>query len=104
MSSARPGAPHPGKKDAPVPKIRLGKKSVNLPENRQVRIAVGVLLVIGGVFGFLPILGFWMIPLGFVVLAQDLPVVRRVNRRVGVAIKRRWTGIRPARERQSTTP
>ncbi|AXI49206.1 hypothetical protein C1J03_23640 (plasmid) [Sulfitobacter sp. SK012] len=37
-----------------------------------VRTLIGLLLVAGGVFGFLPILGFWMIPLGFAVIMLDL--------------------------------
>ncbi|MDH3474825.1 MAG: hypothetical protein OEM59_14165 [Rhodospirillales bacterium] len=31
-------------------------------------MSVGILLVVGGIFGFLPILGFWMIPLGLLVI------------------------------------
>jgi len=38
---------------------------------------LGVLLVVGGVFGFLPILGFWMIPLGAAMIALDIPPLRR---------------------------
>lgn len=36
------------------------------------RFVLGLLLVAGGVLGFLPILGFWMIPLGFAVAAMDV--------------------------------
>jgi hypothetical protein len=43
---------------------------------RVVRILVGAALVIGGIFGFLPVLGFWMIPLGLVVMFFDVPWVR----------------------------
>ncbi len=42
-----------------------------------VRIPVGILLILGGVFGFLPVLGFWMIPIGIVLIGRDIPVVRR---------------------------
>jgi hypothetical protein len=49
------------------------------------RILLGVLLIIGGLLGLLPILGFWMIPLGAVLLARDIPAVERFNERV-----RRW--------------
>ena len=49
---------------------------------------MGVLLVLGGILGFLPVLGFWMIPLGVALLATDIPPLRRwfikrlnVNRR-----------------------
>ena len=53
---------------------------------RFLRILLGVLLIIGGVLGFLPILGFWMLPLGVVVLAREVPAVARLVERV----KRRW--------------
>lgn len=46
----------------------------------------GVLLVIGGILGFLPVLGFWMVPLGIIVLSVDLHIVRRLRRRFEV----RW--------------
>ena len=32
--------------------------------------------MIGGVFGFLPILGFWMLPLGVAFVALDIPSTR----------------------------
>lgn len=42
------------------------------------RIVVGILLILGGLVGFLPVLGFWMIPLGVVVAALDVkPMLRR---------------------------
>jgi hypothetical protein len=36
-----------------------------------------LLLIVGGVVGFLPVLGFWMIPLGLLLLAQDVPFLQR---------------------------
>jgi hypothetical protein len=47
------------------------------PSSRWVRIPVAFLLIAGGFVGFLPILGFWMIPLGLVLMAQDVPVLQR---------------------------
>jgi hypothetical protein len=44
---------------------------------RWVRIPLGILLIICGLLGFLPILGLWMIPLGALLLAQELPFLRR---------------------------
>lgn len=73
-------------------KLRLGKYSFDLPKNRILRNGLGILLIGGGFLGFLPVLGFWMVPLGMIVLAEDFPVVRRWNRRIGVAAKRWWTG------------
>lgn len=41
------------------------------------RLPTGVLLMVGGVFGFLPILGFWMIPLGIGLAALDVKDMRQ---------------------------
>lgn len=44
---------------------------------KVVRITAGGALVVGGLFGFLPILGFWMVPLGLVLMFFDVPWVRQ---------------------------
>ena len=72
-----------------APKVTLGNKTIKLPRSRLARIIIGMLLVIGGILGFLPILGFWMIPLGLLVLSIDLPMVRRWRRNMTV-----WWGRR----------
>jgi fatty acid desaturase len=46
------------------------------PSSRWVRIPVAILLVAAGFVGFLPVLGFWMIPLGLVLIAQDVPFLK----------------------------
>jgi hypothetical protein len=82
-----------------VPKVRLGKYAFELPRNRVVRISLGVaLVVIGAIFGWLPILGYWMVPLGLLILASDSPVIRRLNRRMGVAIVGWWRGRKSKRK------
>lgn len=53
--------------------------------NHWLRKTIGVLLVIGGCLGFLPVLGYWMLPLGLALLAVDFPTARRLNRRLIVA-------------------
>ena len=80
-------------------KVRFGSKSYDLPGNRLARIALGVIFVLFGLVGFLPILGFWMVPLGLIILSADVPIVRRMNRRVSVAFSRWWSG-RKARRAQ----
>lgn len=57
--------------------------------NHRVRKTIGVVLVIGGSLGFLPLLGYWMLPLGLALLAVDSPVARRLYRRLQV-----WWGRR----------
>lgn len=41
------------------------------------RIIIGVLLLLGGILGLLPILGFWMIPLGLLMLSVEFPWARK---------------------------
>jgi len=48
-------------------------KSVPLP----VRVLLAALLLVGGMFGALPILGFWMIPLALLILSLDFRWARR---------------------------
>jgi hypothetical protein len=50
--------------------------------NHWLRKAVGILFVIGGMLGFLPVLGYWMIPVGLALLAVDWPWARRLSRRL----------------------
>ena len=36
------------------------------------RTLLGMVLIVGGVFGFLPVLGFWMIPFGIAFVLFDI--------------------------------
>ena len=76
-----------------MPKVRIGKVQIELPRNRIIRMSLGIALVlVGGLFGWLPILGYWMVPLGLLVLATDNAYIRRWNRKVGVAVMGWWRG------------
>jgi hypothetical protein len=44
--------------------------------------------MVGGVLGFLPILGFWMFPLGVAFVALDVPLTRRRIQRWMIKLKR----------------
>lgn len=69
------------------------RRRLKLPESRIVRLGLGVALIIGGLLGFLPVVGFWMLPLGLAVLSVDIPWVRRQRRKIAI-----WWG----RRRQSS--
>jgi hypothetical protein len=58
------------------------------PSSRWVRIPLAIVFICGGLFGFLPVLGLWMLPLGFLLLAQDLPFLRKPTRRALVCLER----------------
>ncbi len=47
------------------------------PHRTWIRVPVAFGFMVGGVLSFLPILGFWMLPLGLMLLAQDVPPLQR---------------------------
>lgn len=77
------------RKRSAKPEVRIFGKTIPLPRSRAARVAIGVLLCILGLFGFLPVLGFWMIPLGLLILSYEFAVVRRFRRRAIVWWERR---------------
>ncbi len=83
------------------PKIRIGSKEFKLPKSQIARVLIGVLLIIGGILGFLPILGFWMIPLGLLVLSIDLPPIRRWRRRMTLKWNGRGKKLEQAKQNRS---
>ncbi len=60
-----------------------------LPAHPAARTALGIALIAGGTFSFLPVLGVWMLPVGFVVLSVDFPKVRRWRRQMELRLLRR---------------
>ena len=66
-----------------------------------VRLPLALILIFGGVFSFLPVLGLWMLPFGLLLLAIDLPFLRphvnaaliRGRRRLEL-LRRRWAARR----------
>jgi len=73
--------------------IKLGDWSISLPRSRSMRISIGLVLTFFGVFGFLPIVGYWMLALGMLVLSVDIAFVRRWRRQAQVVLGR-WMIVR----------
>lgn len=67
-----------------------------------VRVPVAGMFMLGGVFSFLPVLGIWMLPLGLMLLAVDVGLIRptvsagfiRSRRRFSVFWRQRVRGRR----------
>jgi hypothetical protein len=79
LSERDSGPPKPTRRH-----VSIGRFSVPVPESRWLRVLLGIALIFGGLLGFLPILGFWMIPLGLIVLSIDFHPIRRLRRRIQV--------------------
>lgn len=60
------------------------------PSSRLVRFPLAILLVIGGIFSFLPVLGLWMLPLGLILIAQDIPPLQKPVAQLLGWLERKW--------------
>ena len=82
--------------------LRIARASLFLrqPSARLWRIPSAGLLILGGIFSFLPILGIWMLPLGLLLLAIDIPPLQPPMARLLHWLERKWPGPKPPSEKQ----
>lgn len=77
-----------------MPRISVIGYKIKVPGHPVLRIGMGSAFLAGGMLGFLPVLGYWMVPVGIAILAIDFPPVRRFQRRMNVRVgnwlHRRW--------------
>ena len=66
------------------------------PDACWIRIPFGLLAVVGGIFSFLPVLGLWMLPLRLLLLAYDIPFLRKPVGRFTIWAAWRWARLRRA--------
>jgi len=72
------------------------------PSARLIRIPLAILLILGGVFSFLPVLGIWMLPLGLLLLALDLAFLQTPVSMAIIRGQRKWqTWRRGRRDRKA---
>jgi hypothetical protein len=88
-----------------IPPLRGPMSTLRRTSWFPVRFPLAVLLTLGGLLWFLPVLGIWMLPLGLLLLAVDLPMLRGPISAVIVRGRRRivrWT--RHWRDRRGPRP
>jgi len=64
------------------------------PSSFAARLAVAALFILGGIFSFLPVLGIWMLPLGFLLIAQDVPSLQKPLVTVLAWTEKKWELLR----------
>ncbi|MDF3030259.1 MAG: hypothetical protein K0R03_817 [Moraxellaceae bacterium] len=60
------------------------------PRSRKVRLPLGIFLIVCSFFAFLPVLGLELLPLGLMLVAQDVPFLRRPVARGMLWLERKW--------------
>jgi hypothetical protein len=69
-------------------------RNLRHPDARWIRIPTGMFLIAGAVFSILPFLGIWMLPLGLLLMAYDVPFLRRPVGRFTIWGERKWASLR----------
>ena len=70
------------------------------PSSIWVRIPLAILLILGGIFSILPVLGLWMLPVGLLLFAQDVPWLQPPLARMLGWIERKWIERQRAKSTQ----
>lgn len=70
--------------------LRSTVRWLRQPSLIWLRIPAGILLIAGGLLSFLPILGLWMLPLGAMLLSDDLSSLRSWRTRLLDWMERRY--------------
>jgi hypothetical protein len=73
------------------------------PSSCWVRIPAGFLLIAGSLLSILPFFAVWMLPLGLMLLAEDVPPLRRTRDRLIDRIERHRPYWSTTNERTSAT-
>lgn len=74
-----------------LPEHRQGRvRWLRSREARWVRLPLGVLFIFGSFLFILPIFGLWMLPVGLLLLAEDVPALRHLRTRILDWTECRW--------------
>jgi len=64
------------------------------PKARLVRLPLGLLCIVASFLWFLPVLGLWFLPLGLLLIAQDIRFLRRPVGRMTLYLLEQWVRLR----------
>ena len=70
------------------------------PKSRKVRIPLGILFILASFLWFLPVLGIEFLPIGLLLIAQDVPFLRRPVAKMMLWAERKWAEQRKQLARQ----
>lgn len=64
------------------------------PQSRKVRIPLGIVFILAGLLWFLPVVGIEFLPIGLLLIAQDIPFLRKPVGKALLWAEDRWRFLR----------
>lgn len=64
------------------------------PQARRIRLPIGILCIIASMFWFLPVIGIELLPIGLLLIAIDVPALRRPVGLFTLWVEERWVTLR----------
>lgn len=75
---------------------------VRHPKSRWVRIPLGLLFIASSFFWFLPVVGIEFFPIGLLLIAQDVPILKRPVGKLLLWLEDKWVSLRQRRRREKS--
>jgi hypothetical protein len=67
---------------------------LRMPSSFAIRLVIAMLLILGGIFSFLPVLGLWMLPLGLLLIAQDVSPLQKPLVALFAWVEAKWEWLK----------
>jgi hypothetical protein len=64
------------------------------PKSRWIRLPLGILFILASFFWFLPVIGIEFFPIGLLLIAQDVPFLRRPAAKLMIWLENKWRALR----------
>jgi hypothetical protein len=64
------------------------------PRSRWIRLPLGILCIVASFFWFLPVVGVEFLPIGLLLIAQDVPFLRRPAAKLLLWLEEKWRALR----------
>ena len=75
-------------------KVARVLRSLRHPDAKWIRLPVVFVFIVGGIFSILPVLGLWMLPLGLLLMAYDIPFLRKPVGHFTIWAIHKWAALR----------
>jgi hypothetical protein len=64
------------------------------PNSRWIRLPIGALFIVASAFWFLPVIGIEFLPIGLLLIAEDVPFLRKPAGLLLIWLERKWVALK----------